>query len=241
MNRTVLITGATSGIGEATALVFALDGWNVLITYHSDEQKADYVVRECLDRGASGSKSFHLDLTDEGSIRAFHKKISVGFDVINVLINNAGYCADGTLANSSFDEIDRQIETNLSGPIKLTMLLVPHISEQIINVSSQYGKEALPGYTTYCASKWGLRGFTKSLAKELPDVKCVSINPGPVRTKMNGFFEGGVEPTEVAEIISKVVNEKIDVGTGGDVDVWKMVERKKKTKKKKGCLRKREH
>lgn len=223
IEKTVLITGATSGIGEATAYAFAKLGWNVLITYHSDEVSAKRVVQKCLELGAQNSKYYHLDLEIDESILSLQKTVQEDFESIDILINNAGYCKDEFLVETSFEDIDKQILTNLSGLIKLSKTFLPIIEEQIINISSQYGKEFHADYSVYCASKWGVRGFTKSLAEEILNLQIYCINPGSTRTKMNDFYEGGVEPEKVADVIRDVVLGKIAVESGGDVDVWKLV------------------
>lgn len=222
-SKTILITGATSGIGEATAYAFAKLGWTVLITFHNKEDLAESVVNKCHELGAKESKYYYLDLMDNSSIDSIARNVRDDFKKINVLVNNAGYCKDSLLDETSFENIDKQIITNLSGLVKTTKVLLPIITEQIINIASQYAKESHAEYSVYCGSKWGVRGFTQSLAKEVPNLKIYNVNPGPTKTKMNDFWEGGVEPEVVANVIKDAVLGSILVESGGDVDVWKLV------------------
>ena len=92
----------------------------------------------------------------------------------------------------------------------------------IINIASAAGKNAYAGLTTYCATKFAVRGFTQALSKELPSgIKIYSVNPGLTATKMTNYQ--GVNPRKVAEVILKAAEEKFNVENGGDVDVWKYV------------------
>ncbi len=106
------------------------------------------------------------------------------------------------------------------GLIKLTKILLPKIQNQIINIGSKYAYEGCADYTTYCASKWGLRGFTQSLAKEVKNLRILTVHPGPTKTNIYGDWKGGINPDIVAKEIYKIVNNTKDYDSGDDINLF---------------------
>ncbi|MBN1618845.1 SDR family oxidoreductase [Candidatus Dojkabacteria bacterium] len=223
MLKTILITGATSGIGKALLEKCIQNKIKVIGTFHKDKNTSI----ELHKKYKKSVDFYQLDLTSDQSIKTFTSKIKDNYSQINTLVNNAGYVLDETLTKTTFEEIEKQINTNLTGTIKLTKLLIPLISEQIVNIASQYAKEGHTEYVTYCASKWGLRGFTKALADELPKIKVIAVNPGPTQTKMNNYWNGGIKPDIAANMIYKTLSGEISSKSGEDIDIFKLVQNNK--------------
>ncbi|MEN2997537.1 MAG: SDR family oxidoreductase [Brevinematia bacterium] len=221
MPKTVLITGGNIGIGKATCLAFSKAGYNIVFSYYKDEEEAKETEKECLSLGAKNVFSYYLNLTEDSSIKKFSAEVVSRFKQIDILINNAGVLAWKRLEQQSFEEISFQVRVNLEGLIKLTKILLPYVKEMIINVSSGAGKTGFADLTTYCATKFGVRGFTQALAKEVTNIKVFVVNPDMTRTRMTNFV--GRPPEEVADVIFRVAENKIKVSSGEDVDVWKYV------------------
>src|SRR3972149_1187917 len=223
-DKVVLITGSSRGIGKETALLFAKEGANVVVTYNTNKKKGEDVFKECKKLG----KCFlvHLDVCDEKSIKECVEKVIDKFGAIDILVNNAGVISWKNFVEQNSKEIDLQINTNLIGLIKMTKSVLPYMQGQdsgmIINIASGAGKTAHKGLSTYCATKFGVRGFTQTLALELPkSMKIFSVNPGMTATQMTNFK--GISPVKVGEVIVNAAKEKYKVKSGQDVDVWEYV------------------
>lgn len=180
--QTVLITGASTGIGKATAEYFAARGWNVAATMRTPG-KASF---HC--EGADRIKIIRLDVTDEATISAAVADAVAAFGRIDVLVNNAGYGLIGLFEAMSPDQVRRQFETNVIGLMNVTRAVIPQMralqAGAIINVASVAGRMSMPLYSLYCSTKWAVEGFTEALGYELKahgiDVRI--IEPGPIRT-----------------------------------------------------------
>jgi 3-oxoacyl-[acyl-carrier protein] reductase len=217
-SRVALVTGASLGIGKATAYRFAQAGWSLILTYYKDKALGLEAAEKCIKDGSPSTYALELDLTDDKSIQALKQKVSEKFSSISVLVNNAGIFVSKPLIKQTFEEIRLQMRTNLEGPIKLTEELLPSITDSIINVSSGVGKTGRSHLSVYAATKFGLRGFTQSLAQENPRLKIFSVNPGTTATRMNNFT--GDPPEKVADIIYKAAIGEFPTQNGGDIDVW---------------------
>jgi NAD(P)-dependent dehydrogenase (short-subunit alcohol dehydrogenase family) len=179
--KTVLITGASTGIGKATALLFQQKGWNVLATMRSPEKGTDL---QHLDRCAV----LPLDVTDAGSIeRAIAQGIQQ-FGSIDVVVNNAGYALMGAFEPCDPVQIEKQFATNVFGLMGVTRAILPHFRQKragtIVNVASMGGRITFPLYTLYHSTKWAVEGFSESLQYELApfNIRVKIIEPGPIKT-----------------------------------------------------------
>lgn len=183
--KTVLITGASSGIGQATALYFAERGWNVAATMRSPD-KSD------LGNSHPRIRTFRLDVTDDASIATAIAEATNAFGRIDVLVNNAGYGLMGPFEALTDAQIRRQFETNVFGLMAVTRAILPLMRDQgggrIVNVASVAGRVSVPLYSVYCATKWAVEGFSESLWLETRrhNIKIKIIEPGFIRTD---FFE----------------------------------------------------
>ncbi len=219
--KNVIITGSSIGIGRYTAYEFAKEGANVVITYFKDREEAIKTYENCLKLGMKKGWVFYLDLTDDESIKEFVKNIKEEVKRVDILINNAGVCVWKPLINQSLEEIEVQTRVNLEGLIKLTRLILPMIRDQIINISSGAGKAGFADLTVYCATKFGIRGFTQALAQELADIKVFCVNPGMTATRMTNFQ--GVAPEKVAKVILNTAKGIYKKPSGSDIDVWEYI------------------
>jgi NAD(P)-dependent dehydrogenase (short-subunit alcohol dehydrogenase family) len=183
--KTVLITGASTGIGRVTAELFAAKGWTVAATMRTPEE-SDLATKS--DR----IKLFQLDVTDEASIERAVGEVLAQCGTIDVLVNNAGYGLMGPFEAQTDAQIRRQFETNVFGMMNVTRAVLPHMRARkqgrIINVGSAAGRMVLPLYSMYAATKWALEGFSEGLWFELRqhNIKVKIIEPGMVKTD---FFD----------------------------------------------------
>jgi NAD(P)-dependent dehydrogenase (short-subunit alcohol dehydrogenase family) len=184
--KTVLITGASSGIGLATARLFFERGWNVAATMRSPEHS------ELACAPQDRIKLFRLDVTDKASVEAAVKEVMAAFGRIDVLVNNAGYGLIGLFEEMSEEQVRRQIDTNVLGVMNVTRAVLPHMRAQksgrIVNVASVAGRLSLPLYTLYCASKWAVEGFSEALAFEVAQhgIQVKIIEPGAIKSEFFG-------------------------------------------------------
>lgn len=221
-NKVVFVTGSSDGIGKEAAILFAKEGAKTVITYNSNKKSGEEVLEKC--KKFNDSILVHLNVTQDKSIEEGIDKIISKFGKIDILINNAGIVCRKNFKEQDKNEIDLQIDVNLKGLIKMTRAVLPHLEKQddgfIINIASGAGKMGIQGLSVYCATKFGVRGFTQALAKELPKkIKIYSINPGKIATKVSNF--DGTSPEKVAEIIINAIKDE-KVESGEDFDIfWK--------------------
>lgn len=222
--KTILVTGSSSGIGRETAIQLARERCRLILTYFKGEAAGKQVLRECLKHGEA--VLYQLDVRDESSIRRLVKSVADGFSSLDILINVAGVLAENPLVRQSAQDTANQVGVNLLGLINVTRSFLPLLHRQkeavIINIASGLAKEVLPNLAVYCATKWGVRGFTRALATELPDkVRVYCVNPGMTATRMTDYQ--GANPSDVAKTIVRTAAEKLRKKSGDDVDVWRYV------------------
>lgn len=215
-DKVVLITGSSIGIGKETALLCAKAGAKVVITYYKDDKEAKRGAEECEKVGAAGVLVLQLNVMDDDSIRSVVKEVTGKFGRIDVLVNNAGVISWKPFAEQAFEEIEKQVRTNLEGLVKMTSAVLPH-TKMIVNIASGAGKTGYADLTTYCATKFGVRGFTQALAEGV-DIPVVCVNPGMTSTRMTNYR--GVPPEKVAQVIVDAITGKIQPDEKRDVDVW---------------------
>lgn len=185
MTKTVLITGASTGIGRATAELFQQQGWNVAATMRSPVQETEL---NQLDRVLC----LPLDVTKVETIHAAIDLALAHFGTIDAIVNNAGYALIGAFEACEIADIRQQFETNVFGLMEVTRAILPHfrLRQQgvIVNVTSIAGHLAFPLYSPYHATKWAVEGFSESLQYELRqfNIKVKIIEPGPIKTDFYG-------------------------------------------------------
>lgn len=183
--KTIFITGASSGIGKETALLFHEKGWNVIATMRNPANEHDLVKLDNVE-------IIPCDVTDLNSIKSAIEKGISRFGCIDVLVNNAGYYLVGPLEEAGSDQIKRHINTNLLGVIETTKALLPHFRQNksgiIINISSIAGVLSIPLQSLYHATKYAIEGFSESLQYELDryNIRVKLIEPGTIKTDFCG-------------------------------------------------------
>lgn len=196
--KTALVTGAARGIGEAVALKFAEQGAHVAITYVSDgsTEKAQAVVDKMTAMGVK-AKAYKSNAADFTACESLVNDVLAEFGQIDILVNNAGISKDNLLLRMSYEQWNEVIEVNLNSVFYMTkQVLKPMMkarSGAIINMSSVIGEMGNAGQGSYAASKAGVIGFTKSVAKELGsrNIRCNAVLPGFVETDMTSYLKEG--------------------------------------------------
>lgn len=216
-NQVVLITGLSSGIGRETAYRFASEGARLVLTYYKGKRRGEAAERRCRRLGAGDTLLLHLDVMNDKSISSALRRVVRKFGVLDFLVNNAGTGIFSPFGSQGSRDIERQIRTNLEGLIKVTHAFLPIVEKGIINIASAAGKETYTEMVVYCASKFGVRGFTQGLALEYPQLKICAVNPDMTATRLSGYE--GRPPSEVADVIFRVVSGRLRVKSGGDVDI----------------------
>ncbi len=218
MTKTILITGASTGIGQATAEWFFERGWNVAATMRSPES------HPAADRSDSRWLTCRLDVTDPKSIASALQEALSRYGRIDVWVNNAGYGLSGTLESATEQQIQRQFDTNVFGLIRCTQAILPHFRNQksgtLINVSSMGGRLTFPLYSLYHATKWAVEGLSESLQFEVRplNIRVKIIEPGPIRTDFydrSADFCHNRDFTEYNELVDQAVRTYQKAGEHG--------------------------
>ncbi|TWI84243.1 SDR family oxidoreductase [Chitinophaga japonensis] len=190
MNRTWLITGTSSGIGRAMTEALLAQGDAVFATLRNT------ALLDPLQQQYPGRfKAAHLELTDREAIKSVVAQAFDAFEKIDVVVSNAGYGVVGAAEEFDDETILKQLETNLIGSIALIRAVLPYLRRQagghIIQVSSEGGQVAYPGFSIYHASKWGIEGFVETVAQEVApfNIRFTLAEPGPTATN----FGAGIQ------------------------------------------------
>ena len=217
-NKVVLITGSSKGIGRETAFKFASEKAKVVLTYCNDRPGGQNTEKRCKELGAAETLLIKLDLRDDKSIANAVDKVVNTFGKIDVLISNAGVAVWKPLKEQDLADIENQIRTNLEGLIKMTRTCLPHVKDMIINIASGAGQSAFADLAPYCATKFGVRGFTQALAQEISKLKIYAVNPDMTKTRLTGFQ--GRPAEQVAQIVLNTAKSKYRKSSGSDINVW---------------------
>jgi 3-oxoacyl-[acyl-carrier protein] reductase len=191
--KTALITGASQGIGRACAIALAHAGAKIALAARNEE-KLNQVAAEITANGGT-AKAFVLDIANEESIKSTAKAVQDHFGTVHILVNNAGITKDTLLLRMKRSDWDDVIATNLTGTFLLTQALIGPMLKarwgRIINISSVVGETGQAGQANYAASKAGLIGFTKSLARELAsrNITANAVAPGYIETAMTAVLD----------------------------------------------------
>jgi len=195
----VIITGASAGVGAATARLFAEAGANLMLVARG-KKKLEAIAEELRDKSHVEIRA--MDVADAEACVNVVKKASFEFGRVDVLINNAGMHARGDFLDIDAADLAAMVDVNLRAPMLLTRLALPYMKENnsgaIINVGSLAGRTPVPGAAAYSASKAGLRALTYALSEELADsgIKVAVVSPGPIDT---GFIMSNID--EVGDLV----------------------------------------
>ena len=230
-DKTALITGASSGIGAAIARRFAEGGANVALIYAGNTEGAESVKADCEAAGVK-AEIYQCDVADHDKVKETVAAVKKEFGLFDILVNNAGITKDNLIPMMKEEEFDAVIATNLKGTYNLIRHCIPVFMRnkrgKIVNISSVVGMMGNPGQANYAASKAGVIGLTKSVAREMAvkNITCNAIAPGFIRTKMTseldeeGAMAAGIPmkrtgtPEEVAETAYFLASEMSDYITG---------------------------
>ncbi|HEV3271185.1 MAG TPA: 3-oxoacyl-[acyl-carrier-protein] reductase [Candidatus Methylacidiphilales bacterium] len=187
-DKVALVTGASRGLGKAIALALAAEGASIAAVARSGEALAETL--DAIRAGGGVAEPFPCDVADEAAVEAAVEKIAARFQRVDILVNNAGVTRDGLLMRMKSEDWDAVIDTNLKGAFHLTKpvgrLMVKQRAGRIINISSVIGLMGNAGQANYAASKAGLIGFSKSVAREFAsrNITCNVVCPGFIETDM---------------------------------------------------------
>jgi len=216
-DKVVLVTGASIGIGREIALRFAAAGSRLALTYFEHKAEAVEVAERCRGLGAPDVIMASLQLASDDSIRTMLEAVIDHFGAVDIIVNNAGVVVWKPFLEQDLGELETQLAVNLTGVMKLTWVFLPMVNDAVITIGSTATLHQSRTPPTYCATKWGLRGFVKALALEHPGKRIVSVHPTVTATRMNDMQ--GMPPERVAEVVMRVACGDIEVEPGGDVDV----------------------
>lgn len=238
MKKTVLITGASRGIGRAAAEAFAKAGYDVAVNYNKSAEAAETLCRE-LEKYSVKALPFQADVADKKAVNAMTNEIEKKLGGISVLVNNAGIAEQALFTDITEKMWDRMFAVNVKGAYNCTQAVLPKMIHEkygrIINISSMWGISGASCEVHYSAAKAALIGFTKALAKEVGlsgiTVNCVA--PGVIDTDMNGHLSPEIiselkeetplnrigAPRDVVETVLFPASEKASFITGQTISV----------------------
>ena len=217
-SRVAVVTGASSGIGEATARALAADGHRLALL----ARRVDRIQALAAGLG-HGSLAIEADVTDRDSIVAAAERVKSELGGADILVNNAGVMLLGPFSSEQRSEIREMVETNLLGAMTVTEVFLGQLRDgggDLVNISSVAGRTARPGNAAYAATKWGMGGWSEALRQELqPDVRVIVIEPGAVATELTDHItDAGAKqaaeqmyralailPQDIAEVIAFAV------------------------------------
>jgi len=212
--KVAVITGASSGIGEATARTLVTAGYRVALL----ARRADRTNQLAAELG-DNTVAIEADVTDRDSLIAAAERVHTELGGVDILVNNAGVMLLGPFSSDQRDDYRRMVETNLLGAITTTEVFLDQLRDgggDLINISSVAGRTARPTNGVYAATKWGINGWSESLRQELqPEIRVIVIEPGAVATELTSHIthdetreateafvkELAIRPEDIAEVI----------------------------------------
>ena len=237
-NKVALVTGGWGGIGSAIAIKLSEKGFNVAITYLSNEKAAKEVVEE-IEKNNVKALAIKADVSKEKDVEKIMEIINNEFKTIDVLVNNAGITRDNLLLRMKTEDWDKVIDTNLRSVYLCTKAVVRNMMKKkygkIINITSVVGISGNAGQSNYSASKAGVIGFTKSVAKELGSrgINVNAVAPGFIDTDMTSVLSEDIKdemlksiplnrvgkPQDVANLVAFLSSDEADYITGQVIHV----------------------
>lgn len=214
MKRVALITGGSRGIGKEIAKKFASNNYNLVINYVSDNTDLEGLKKEFENTGVLFVKA---DVTNYESCENMVNEAIKEFGRIDVLVNNAGITRDNLLMRMKEEDFDKVININLKGTFNMTKIVTPYMMKQrygkIVSISSVVGVTGNAGQSNYAASKAGIIGFTKSIARELASRNILAncIAPGFIKTDMTDVLSDAVKESIHAQIPLKKMGDPKEV------------------------------
>lgn len=225
-SKVILITGASSGIGEATARHLAANGHRVVLGARRADRLKNLVTEICASGGTAEFRT--VDVANLVDMQAFANFALKTFGRIDVIINNAGVMPLSCLAELKFDEWNRMIDVNIRGVLHGIAAVLPHMTERksghIINLSSIGGHQVSPTAAVYCATKFAVRAISEGLRQETKDIRVTIISPGVVeseladsisdagaRAVMQEYRRVAIKPDAIARAMAYAIEQPADV------------------------------
>lgn len=214
--KTAVVTGASRGIGRAIALRLASLGAFVVVNYNGAKERAEE-VKQKIEADGGAAAIYQCDVSDYGNCGTFIQDVIKEYGKIDILVNNAGVTRDGLLMKMSEEDFDQVIDTNLKGTFHtmrfVSRQMVKQRSGRIINLSSVVGVTGNAGQANYAASKAGVIGLTKSMAKELAsrNITVNALAPGYIETDMTEAMSGAAKEAILAQIPLKRAGSTKDI------------------------------
>lgn len=238
MTKTAIVTGASRGIGRKIALELGKEGYNVVVNYAGNKEKAEEVVSEIKSFGVE-SFAFQANVSEQDEVKAMIKETTSQFGTIDVLVNNAGITRDNLLMRMKQDEWDDMINTNLKGVFNcvqaVTRPMLKQKSGRIINLSSVVGSLGNAGQVNYVATKSGVEGMTRTFARELASrgITCNAVAPGFIVSDMTDQLSDELkeqmksqiplarfgEDSDIAHTVAFLASDKASYITGQTIHV----------------------
>ncbi len=238
MTKTALVTGASRGIGKKIALQLGEEGYNVVVNYAGNKEKAEEVVSVIKTFGVEAF-AIQANVSEQDEVKAMIKETLNQFGTIDVLVNNAGITRDNLLMRMKQNEWDDVINTNLKGVFNcvqaVTRPMLKQKSGRIINLSSVVGSVGNPGQINYVATKSGVEGMTKTFARELASrgITCNAVAPGFIVSDMTDQLSDELkeqmksqipldrfgEDSDIAHTVAFLASEKANYITGQTIHV----------------------
>jgi 3-oxoacyl-[acyl-carrier protein] reductase len=241
VRKCALVTGAAGGIGAACARALGAAGMNVVVNYHSDgsAERAQALCDEITAAHGVDALALQANVADFDEAKEMISQVKSAFGRVDVLVNNAGITRDGLIMRMSAEQFQSVIDTNLGGTFNCTRHVIPLMSKQragrVINISSVVGVYGNAGQTNYSASKAGVIGFTKSLAKEMGarGITANAVAPGYIETAMTAALDEAAHenltknialrrlgnPEDVAGVVAFLASDAASYITGQVIEV----------------------
>lgn len=232
-DKVVIITGASSGLGEATARRLAKNGAKLMLAARREERLKQLVADIQKDGGTA--KYEVIDVTNKSQVEALAKAAHQAYERIDVLVNNAGLMPLSPLDETKVDEWDKMVDVNIKGVLYAIAAVLPIMRQQksghIINISSVSGHKVFPGGTVYCATKFAVKAISEGIRLESNgEIRATNISPGAVDTELTNtishdetaknvekMYSIAIDPDAIARAIAYVIEQP------GDVDVNEMI------------------
>lgn len=237
--KTAIVTGGSRGIGKAIATELASENYNIVINYNSSEKKANELKSFLESEYDIKVLSLQCDVSKFDDVKKMYKKVKKEFDTIDILINNAGITKDNLILRMKEEDFDKVIDINLKGTFNCAKIFGRHMLKQksgkIVNISSVVGRMGNAGQSNYAASKAGVIGLTKSLAKEFATrgINVNAVAPGFIESAMTDKLDESVikyykdniplgnmgKPEDVAKAVKFLCSSDSDYITGQVLNV----------------------
>lgn len=219
-DKVVLITGASRGIGRATAVLAAREGARVVVTGRNQND----IDATILELGKEYAFGIRVDIRTSPEVKKMIEATVKKFGRIDILINNAGVYHGKDFLEQTEEEWNEEIDINVKGMLNCTYITAPLMVKQnngvIVNISSGLGKCGLPGQASYCASKFAVIGFTQAFAQEVEHlgIRVYAVCPGTTATDMTGNI--GMPTEKVAGRIIACAKEELGLQSGEDMEIY---------------------